>query len=81
MFVRNHAGIQELDRLSAAVDQVNAWQRLAELQGRFQKTCPVCGRTFWVTDESIATSWFEGRFIGHRCPDQACKGLVEPRNR
>jgi hypothetical protein len=56
---------------------MNAWTRLLELQRRFQKTCPKCGKNFWVTDESIATSWFEGRFVGYRCPDEACKGLVE----
>jgi hypothetical protein len=77
MFVRNHSGIQDFDRLVSAGDQMNAWSRLAELQQRFRKTCPKCGERFWISDESIATSWFEGTFVGYRCPGQACNGLVE----
>jgi DNA-directed RNA polymerase subunit RPC12/RpoP len=77
MFVRNDAGIRDLQRLTAAPDQMNAWTRLAELQQRFQKTCPKCGNKFWITEESIATSWFDGRFTGYRCPDPACEGIVE----
>jgi DNA-directed RNA polymerase subunit RPC12/RpoP len=78
MFVRNDAGIRELERLTAAPDQVNAWTRLVDLQKRFQKTCPQCRKKFWITEESIVASWFDGRFTGYRCPDPACEGIVEP---
>ena len=77
MFVRNEAGIRQLDKLVAQADQQDAWARLADLQRRFQKSCPKCGKTFWIDDEVIATSWFDGGFIGYRCPDKTCDGLVE----
>jgi len=77
MFVRNDTGIRDLERLTAATDTMNAWTRLTELQKRFQKKCPKCGENFWITEESISTSWFDGRFTGYRCPDKACDGLVE----
>ena len=52
------------------------WKRLEELQRRYQKKCPKCGKEFWITPEQIKTSWMDGSFVGYRCPERGCDGMA-----
>jgi predicted RNA-binding Zn-ribbon protein involved in translation (DUF1610 family) len=78
LFVRNEEGIQRFEELIAEAVEQNISDRIAELRGRYEKKCPECGRNFWVTEDSIVTSWVDGSFSGFRCPDKDCKGIVKP---
>jgi len=78
MFVRNEAGMRTFEKLTAQAEVKNIWERLAELEDRYKKQCPTCGKKFWITDELAKTSWFDGRFIGFRCPEEGCDGIVTP---
>jgi hypothetical protein len=78
MFVRNDSGIQAFERLTAEADQQDLWKRLADLQARYQKTCPECYRKFWINYESISTDWLDGKLLGFLCPEPGCKGVVHP---
>lgn len=77
LFVRNDSGVRTLERLVTDAEQRDVWTRLAELRARYQKTCPDCGTQFWITNDSITTSWLNGRFVGFRCPESECNGVVE----
>ncbi len=76
MFVRIDPGIQRLEELvlEAPDRDIRSW--LAELEGRYKKKCPKCSKQFWVTEELIKTSVIDGSFIGYRCPETGCKGVV-----
>ena len=76
MFVRNDSGVRAFERLVAEGENRDTWRRLADLQARYQKTCPDCGRKFWITTESICTNWLDGKLLGYRCPEPECKGMV-----
>lgn len=78
MFVRSETGIRKFRQLVEEAETRNIWERLAELEQRYQKKCPVCGKSFWVTEELIATNWFSGCFEGYRCPEEGCDGIVKP---
>jgi DNA-directed RNA polymerase subunit RPC12/RpoP len=78
LFVRSHEGISAFERLIARGQDGNAWQRLKEMEARCLKKCPKCGRRFWIGDADLETSWFDGQFVGFRCPEKGCKGLVKP---
>jgi hypothetical protein len=78
LFVRNENGIRGFEELVAAADEQNIWDRIVELKGRYQKKCPECGKKFWITEDSIATSWLDGSFSGFRCPEEGCSGVVKP---
>ncbi len=77
VFVRGAAGIE---KFRAAVKQAksgNALDRYAEMERLYRKTCPKCGKTFWITPEITQTSWFEGTLTGYRCPRKGCNGVVK----
>lgn len=78
MFVRTEPGIKKFNMLVEQVESENLWERLAERSERYRKHCPECGKTFWVSEELIATSWFDGKFTGYRCPEEDCGGIVPP---
>jgi DNA-directed RNA polymerase subunit RPC12/RpoP len=78
LFVRNEAGIQRFEKLIAQASELGIWDRIVELRNRYEKKCPECGKKFWVTEDSIATSWLDGSFSGFRCPEEGCKGIVKP---
>lgn len=78
LFVRNEAGIRRFEQLISAAAEDNVWERILELKSRYQKKCPECGKKFWVTEDSIATSWINGSFSGFRCPEEGCEGLAKP---
>lgn len=78
MFVRTAAGIEKFEKLVAEAQAQNIWGRLRELQGQYEKKCPECGKSFWANDALIATSWFNGSFIGFKCPEPGCDGIAKP---
>jgi predicted RNA-binding Zn-ribbon protein involved in translation (DUF1610 family) len=78
MFVRTEEGIQRFNKLMAEATTRDIWQRLAQLEQRYQKKCPECGKKFWIAEDLIETSWFDGTLIGYRCPDTECDGRVKP---
>ena len=78
LFVRLAAGIRRFEQLVEKADFQNVWQRLAELEQRYQVQCPKCRKKFWVTPALTATSWFDGSFIGYRCPEEGCDGIAKP---
>lgn len=78
LFIRLEAGIRKFHELVERADFQNIWQRLAELEGRYKVECPKCRKAFWINSKLIATSWFDGRFIGYRCPEEGCDAVVRP---
>ena len=77
MFVRGTNGIEKLKHLVSRAEAGNAFERLAEMERRCKKTCPACGKTFWVTPELMETSWFDGGLTGYKCPAKGCDGVIE----
>lgn len=77
MFVRIAPGIERLEKLTLDAAEKEIWGRLADLQSRYKKKCPKCGKQFWVNDKLIKTSVFDGSFIGYCCPESRCNGLVK----
>ena len=77
MFVRGAGGIAVFN------DQVKrhlaggSFDRLAEMEKRYLKKCPKCGKRFWIGTEQVKTGWFKGDFIGYSCPDEKCDGVVK----
>jgi len=76
MFVRTEPGIKKFNKLVEEAESENLWERLAELQERYQQRCPRCGKTFWVSEELIVTSWFDGKLTGYKCPEEDCDGMA-----
>ncbi|MGI9102739.1 MAG: hypothetical protein ACR2IF_09890 [Terriglobales bacterium] len=77
MFVRGSSGIQRFESQVARDGSGNAFDRLAEMEQRYRKKCPKCGKTFWVSPELTETHWFDGELTGYKCPDKSCKGVVK----
>jgi predicted RNA-binding Zn-ribbon protein involved in translation (DUF1610 family) len=78
LFVRNEAGMRRFEKLISDAAEQDIWNRIAELKSRYEKKCPECGKKFWVTEDSIATSWMDGSFSGFRRPEKDCGGIVKP---
>lgn len=76
LFVRNAMGISRFERLVTSAEQRDIWKRLEELQQRYRRKCPECGKDFWITPDQIKTSWMDGSFAGYRCPERGCGGIV-----
>lgn len=76
LFVRGTGGIEKLKQLVTRAEAGNAFERLAEMERRYKKTCPKCGKTFWVTPELMKTSWFDGELTGYKCPAKGCEGVA-----
>lgn len=76
MFVRIEPGIRRLEELVASAEKRNIWERLADLEGRYRKRCPACGRRFWVESDLIEANWMHGGFRGFRCPNEECGEIV-----
>jgi predicted RNA-binding Zn-ribbon protein involved in translation (DUF1610 family) len=77
MFVRVESGIRKFEKLVADAEANNIWERLRTLESQYRRKCPKCGRTFWARDDLIATSWFDGSFIGYECPEPDCDGIAK----
>ena len=78
LFVRTEPGIRKFERMVADAAAENVWERLRNLERRYQKQCPKCGKKFWVDGKSIETNWFDGHFTGYQCPEPDCDGVVMP---
>ena len=76
LFVRNATGIARFERLLSSAEQRDIWKRLEELQQRYRRKCPECGKEFWIAPDQIRTSWVDGTFSGYRCPEKGCGGVV-----
>ncbi len=76
LFVRNETGITRFARLIQGAEQKDIWRRLEDLQSRYHRKCPACGKEFWITPDHIKTSWMDGSFVGYRCPERGCDGVV-----
>ena len=74
MFVRNTAGIRAFDKQVENADRKGVWETLTEMERRYRKRCPECRRKFWIQPSQIETSWFDGKFVGFRCPEEGCEG-------
>lgn len=77
MFVRGSSGIEKLKHLVTRAESGNVFDRLAEMERRYKKTCPKCLKTFWVTPVLMKTSWFDGELTGYKCPAKGCDGVIE----
>jgi transcription elongation factor Elf1 len=76
LFIRSKAGMQSFEQLIADAEQRNIWKRLDDLQSRYQRKCPECGKRFWIVADQIKTSWVDGKLEGYRCPERGCNGVV-----
>jgi transcription elongation factor Elf1 len=76
LFIRSKAGMHIFGQLVSEGAQRNIWKRLDDLQTRYQRTCPECGKNFWIVPDQIETSWVNGKFEGYQCPEPGCKGIV-----
>jgi predicted RNA-binding Zn-ribbon protein involved in translation (DUF1610 family) len=77
MFVRNPSGVQKFTALVERAESGNTLERLAEMERRYRKQCPKCGKRFWITPELLETSWFDGNATGFKCPEKGCDGVVK----
>jgi hypothetical protein len=68
--------MRSFEQLVSDAEQRNIWKRLDDLQVRYQRKCPDCGKSFWIVPDQIKTSWVDGSFEGYRCPESGCKGFV-----
>jgi DNA-directed RNA polymerase subunit RPC12/RpoP len=78
MFVRGASGIQRFESQVVRGGSGSAFDRLAEMERRYRKKCPKCGKTFWINPDLAETSWFNGELTGYKCPEKGCSGVVKP---
>jgi len=78
LFVRSQSGVRLLERLVAEAEARNLWERQAALEKDYYKKCSKCGKGFWVAEKLIETSFFDGSFIGYRCPNKECNAIIPP---
>ena len=76
VFVRSRSGIDRFLALVERAESGHALDRLAEMERRYRKKCPVCGKWFWTAPELLDTHWLDGEVIGFRCPEEGCDGIV-----
>lgn len=76
MFVRSQSGIERFAFLVERAESGNALDRLGEMERRYRKKCPKCGKWFWITPELLETSWFDGEATGVKCPEKGCNGVL-----
>ena len=76
LFIRGPAGIEEFNRLIERADRKGLLARIEELAQRFRLACPECRCQFWIEQELVKTSTFDGSFKGFRCPQKDCDAIV-----
>ena len=77
MFIRSRSGIERFVVLVERAESGDALHRLPEMERRYRKKCPKCGKWFWITPELLETSWFDGEATGFKCPEKGCSGIVK----
>ena len=80
LFVRSRSGIERFAALVDRAESGNALERLAEMERRYRKKCPECGKSFWTAPELLETGWLDGEPTGFRCPEEGCDGIVKLEN-
>ncbi|MCI0625310.1 MAG: hypothetical protein L0387_27315 [Acidobacteria bacterium] len=80
LFVRSRSGIERFAALVDRAESGNALDRLAEMESRYHKKCPECGKSFWTAPELLETDWLDGEPIGFKCPEEDCDGVVKLEN-
>jgi len=78
LFVRADKGIRTFEQLIEKAESGNTWAKIEALRECYRKKCSECGKEFWVEERLIETSLIHGGFIGYRCPDPDCDGVVRP---
>ena len=68
MFVRAKPGIARLAGFVAQPEAVAVMQRLATVARQQKATCPSCRHSFWLSEAELQTHWFNGAFVGYKCP-------------
>ena len=76
VFVRGRPGIEAFDRLVARAHREGLLTTVAEMARRYRRTCPQCAHEFWIEPALIATSLFDGRLKGVRCPGAGCGAIL-----
>lgn len=75
MFVRAKPGIARLTSLMAQPEAGTVIQRLATVARQQRHTCASCRHAFWLSEAELETNWFNGAFIGYKCP--SCGAVVK----
>lgn len=68
MFVRAKPGIARLAALMAKPEAAEVMQRLASVARQQRTTCRSCRHAFWLSEAKLETHWFNGAFVGYKCP-------------
>lgn len=76
VFIRGANGIREFSRLVQGTTEEGLLARLTLMEQRYRLTCPDCGHKFWITQELVKTSMFDGSVKGFRCPESDCGGVA-----
>ena len=78
MFVRNAEGIDRFQQQLSMGASGDSFARMKSIEQRYKRKCPKCGKEFLIDPEKVETSWFNGEFIGFRCPTKSCDGVAKP---
>ncbi len=76
MFIRERVGIEAFGRLGDQGLKADVVTRVGQLEQRYRKKCPECGKQFWATPELEQRNWLDGKPSGYRCPQKGCEGVV-----
>ncbi len=76
VFVRGPSGIAAFTRLMDRADNADLWSRITEMERRYHLKCPECGCRFWIEQDLIETSAWDGSLKGFRCPGKDCDAIV-----
>ncbi len=68
LFIRGPAGIDAFNRLADRVSNEGLLSKLTEMDRRYHLKCPECGCRFWAERKLVNTDWFNGSFLGFKCP-------------
>jgi len=76
MFIRERAGITAFGNLVDQGLKADVLTRIGQLEQRYRKKCPECGKKFWAVPELLDTNWLDRKPTGYRCPEKGCSGVV-----
>jgi len=76
MFIRERAGITAFGNLVDQGLKADVLTRIGQLEQRYRKKCPECGKKFWAVPELLDTNWLDRKPTGYRCPEKGCSGVI-----